>query len=173
MEFFHCFSLWIAVLNTSSCWSNFWTLLSSSNIVHTCVVLSNSCVTFSASLCITSTCMVAYCSLSARTFKGLVGVNSYLSSSISFLQSFNIYAMIWIYSSTLLMACCALSGIIVRISFNFCSKLFVHSFFSFVSIFTYLTTSSRESFPFLVIFNSTAIVLSHDCTSYMTLAYIL
>jgi hypothetical protein len=77
--------------------------------------------------------------------------------------------MIWICSSTFLMASCALSRIIEKFSFNLCSKLSACCISYFVSRFTCSTTSSRESLPFLVFYNYVTSVLACDCTSCGTL----
>lgn len=124
---------------------------------------------FSSCFCINSTHRAASCSLLARNSRGVVEVYFLLSSSISFLQSLSVCTMIWICSSTFLRDACALPRILVKTSFSFVSKLSLHCFSSFVSIFNYLTTSSKESFPFLVSYNSAASVLACDCTSYTTL----
>jgi hypothetical protein len=159
MEFFLCFNSWISVMITSSYFYSFWIISSSSNIVHGYVVLSNSCVTLLASFCITSTCRVSCCSLLVKTSGGFVGVSFYFISSFSFLYFSSVCAIIWICSSMFLMAIYALSGILVQTSFSFFSRLSAHCFSSFVSIFTYSTTSSRESFPFLVSCNFVTYVL--------------
>jgi len=85
MAFSRFFSSWIVVLISSSCWSSCWTLFSSSNVIHSCAVLSKSCVTFLDSFSIISTWTTTYCSLSVVTSRGVVGVKFSLRSSISFL----------------------------------------------------------------------------------------
>jgi hypothetical protein len=156
------------MLISSSLCSIFWTLSSSSNVVHSCVVLSKNCGTFSASFSIISNCGAACFSLSAITSRGVIGVKFSLSSSISFLYSLTVCAMIWIYSSALLTTTYMLSGILLKTSFSLCSNLYVCLFSSCVSRFTYFTTNYMASFPFLVTCNSFTSILSHVFTSYVT-----
>jgi hypothetical protein len=92
MAFCHFFNFYIEVLIFSSCWSSCWTFSSSSNIIHSCVVLSKIYVTFLASLSIISISMASCCSLSTVTLGGVVGVNVSLSSLIYFLYSLSVYA---------------------------------------------------------------------------------
>jgi hypothetical protein len=62
-----------------------------------------------------------------------------------------------------------LSGILMKTSFSFFSKLSVCCFSYFVSKFTFTTTSSRASLSFFVTCNSVASILARDCTSSVTL----
>jgi hypothetical protein len=171
MALCHYFNSSIVALNFSSCWSNCWTLSSSSKVVQGCSVLSKKFATSLAYVLIISICRDACCSLLVVTSR-VVDVDISFSSSISFLYPSSVCMIILICSSTLLIASCTLYGIFLNTSFSFCSRLSTCFFSSYVSSLTFSTTICRASLPSMVTCNFVTYTLACYCTSCVTLTYV-